>query len=144
MPHSWLFVVQVLIYRALGWKQPQFSHVSLILAPDKSKLSKRHGATSLGEFRQEGYLPQAMLNYLTLLGWNDGSEQEVFTLQQLQVTSLPSRAASLLPTSVGNLFMGFTRMHGYFASSIIIRLPTSLSQSCMHAGCKNMTKCFVC
>ena len=92
-----LFVVQVLIYRALGWKQPQFSHVSLILAPDKSKLSKRHGATSLGEFRQEGYLPQAMLNYLTLLGWNDGSEQEVFTLQQLQVTSLPSLAASLLP-----------------------------------------------
>ncbi|KAA6429651.1 MAG: glutamate--tRNA chloroplastic mitochondrial-like [Trebouxia sp. A1-2] len=75
---------QVLIYRALGWKQPQFSHVSLILAPDKSKLSKRHGATSLGEFRQQGYLPQAMLNYLTLLGWNDGSEQEVFTLQQLQ------------------------------------------------------------
>jgi len=94
-------VVQVLIYRALGWKQPQFSHVSLILAPDKSKLSKRHGATSLGEFRQEGYLPQAMLNYLTLLGWNDGSEQEVFTLQQLQVTSsLPSLAASLLPMSV--------------------------------------------
>ncbi len=87
---------QVLIYRALGWKQPQFSHVSLILAPDKSKLSKRHGATSLGEFRQQGYLPQAMLNYLTLLGWNDGSEQEVFTLQQLQVTSLPSLASSLL------------------------------------------------
>ncbi|DBA91355.1 TPA: hypothetical protein ACH3X2_004001 [Trebouxia sp. C0005] len=91
---------QVLIYRALGWKQPQFSHVSLILAPDKSKLSKRHGATSLGEFRQQGYLPQAMLNYLTLLGWNDGSEQEVFTLQQLQVISLSSLAASLLPTFV--------------------------------------------
>lgn len=79
-------VVQVLIYKALGWKQPQFSHVSLILAPDRSKLSKRHGATSLDEFRQQGFLPQAMLNYLTLLGWNDGSEQEVFTLQELQVT----------------------------------------------------------
>ncbi len=80
---------QVLIYKALGWKQPQFSHVSLILAPDKSKLSKRHGATSLGEFRHQGFLPQAMLNYLTLLGWNDGSEQEVFTLHDLQVICSP-------------------------------------------------------
>lgn len=83
-----LLLCQVLIYKALGWKQPHFSHVSLILAPDKSKLSKRHGATSLGEFRQQGYLPQAMLNYLALLGWNDGSEQEVFTLEHLQVRPL--------------------------------------------------------
>ena len=80
--------MQVLIYQAMGWQQPQFSHVSLILAPDKSKLSKRHGATSLGEFRQQGFLPQAMLNFLTLLGWNDGTEQEIFTLQDLQVSSI--------------------------------------------------------
>ena len=79
--------MQVLIYQAMGWQQPQFSHVSLILAPDKSKLSKRHGATSLGEFRQQGFLPEAMLNFLTLLGWNDGTEQEIFTLQDLQVSS---------------------------------------------------------
>ena len=78
-------MVQVMIYKALGWRQPQFSHVSLILAPDKSKLSKRHGATSLGEFRQQGFLPQAMLNFLALLGWNDGTEKEIFTLQDLQV-----------------------------------------------------------
>jgi len=111
-----LFVVQVLIYRALGWKQPQFSHVSLILAPDKSKLSKRHGATSLGEFRQEGYLPQAMLNYLTLLGWNDGSEQEVFTLQQLQVTSLPSLAASLLHICMNSYTHAWTSCLSIFIS----------------------------
>ena len=49
--------------------------MSLILAPDKSKLSKRHGATSVGEFREQGYLPEAMINYLSLLGWNDGTEQ---------------------------------------------------------------------
>lgn len=68
-------VLQVLIYQALGFKEPAFGHVSLILAPDKSKLSKRHGATSVGEFREQGFLPEAMINYLSLLGWNDGTEQ---------------------------------------------------------------------
>lgn len=155
----------MLIYQALGFPTPIFGHVSLILAPDKSKLSKRHGATSVGEFREEGYLaavselrvgvvgrsggagrgsggwcdavvllsatpaqtrllygtgaaaaaahsewlveaarlvssaagclpahtcnaplphPQAMLNYLSLLGWNDGSEQEIYSVDELQ------------------------------------------------------------
>jgi glutamyl-tRNA synthetase len=74
---------QVLVYRALGFATPRFAHMSLILAPDRSKLSKRHGATSVGEFRQQGYLPAAMVNYLALLGWNDGTEQEVFSSGEL-------------------------------------------------------------
>eukprot|EP00899_Mesostigma_viride_P005504 jgi/Mesvir1/14955/Mv14626-RA.2 len=74
---------QVLIYRALDLPQPKFGHVSLILAPDKSKLSKRHGATSVGEFKERGYLPEAMVNFLSLLGWNDGTEEEIFSVQQL-------------------------------------------------------------
>ncbi|KAF5733333.1 glutamate--tRNA ligase chloroplastic/mitochondrial [Tripterygium wilfordii] len=74
---------QALIYKALGFPMPQFAHVSLILAPDRSKLSKRHGATSVGQFREMGYLPQAMVNYLALLGWGDGTENEFFTLEQL-------------------------------------------------------------
>ncbi|KAL3514923.1 hypothetical protein ACH5RR_021825 [Cinchona calisaya] len=74
---------QALIYRALGFSMPYFAHVSLILAPDRSKLSKRHGATSVGQFREMGYLPQAMVNYLALLGWGDGTENEFFTLEQL-------------------------------------------------------------
>eukprot|EP00200_Dunaliella_tertiolecta_P004934 CAMPEP_0202349704 /NCGR_PEP_ID=MMETSP1126-20121109/7085_1 /ASSEMBLY_ACC=CAM_ASM_000457 /TAXON_ID=3047 /ORGANISM="Dunaliella tertiolecta, Strain CCMP1320" /LENGTH=553 /DNA_ID=CAMNT_0048941559 /DNA_START=58 /DNA_END=1716 /DNA_ORIENTATION=+ len=69
---------QVLIYDALGFPRPVFSHVSLILAPDKSKLSKRHGATSVGEFANQGYLAPAMINFLSLLGWNDGTEQEIY------------------------------------------------------------------
>lgn len=69
---------QVLVYDALGFKKPIFGHISLILAPDKSKLSKRHGATSVGEFADLGYLPEAMVNYLSMLGWNDGTEQEIF------------------------------------------------------------------
>ncbi|KAF3659010.1 Glutamate--tRNA ligase, chloroplastic/mitochondrial [Capsicum annuum] len=74
---------QALIYKALGFSMPHFAHVSLILAPDRSKLSKRHGATSVGQFRDMGYLPQAMVNYLALLGWGDGTENEFFTLEQL-------------------------------------------------------------
>ncbi|KAG5022438.1 hypothetical protein AAZX31_07G116800 [Glycine max] len=74
---------QALIYKALGFPMPYFAHVSLILAPDRSKLSKRHGATSVGQFREMGYLPEAMVNYLALLGWGDGTENEFFTLDQL-------------------------------------------------------------
>ncbi|KAG2490199.1 hypothetical protein HYH03_011326 [Edaphochlamys debaryana] len=74
---------QMLIYEALGYKVPQFGHMSLILAPDKSKLSKRHGATSVGEFREQGYLHTAMNNFLALLGWNDGTEQEIFSIDEL-------------------------------------------------------------
>ncbi|CAI0453504.1 unnamed protein product [Linum tenue] len=74
---------QALIYQALGFPMPQFAHVSLILAPDRSKLSKRHGATSVGQFKEMGYLPQAMINYLALLGWGDGTENEFYSLEQL-------------------------------------------------------------
>ncbi|XP_058208858.1 glutamate--tRNA ligase, chloroplastic/mitochondrial isoform X1 [Rhododendron vialii] len=74
---------QALIYKALGFQMPYFAHVSLILAPDRSKLSKRHGATSVGQYREMGYLPQAMVNYLALLGWGDGTENEFFSLEKL-------------------------------------------------------------
>ncbi|KAJ4758774.1 Glutamate--tRNA ligase [Rhynchospora pubera] len=74
---------QALIYKALGFPMPTFAHVSLILAPDKSKLSKRHGATSVGQFKEMGYLPQAMVNYLALLGWGDGTENEFFRVDEL-------------------------------------------------------------
>ncbi|KAK8958014.1 hypothetical protein KSP39_PZI000106 [Platanthera zijinensis] len=74
---------QALIYQALGFTMPSFAHVSLILAPDRSKLSKRHGATSVGQFREMGYLPKSMVNYLALLGWSDGTDNEFFTMDQL-------------------------------------------------------------
>ncbi|KAG8383320.1 hypothetical protein BUALT_Bualt04G0000200 [Buddleja alternifolia] len=74
---------QALIYEALGFPMPKFAHVSLILAPDRSKLSKRHGATSVGQFKEMGFLPQAIVNYLALLGWGDGTENEFYTIDQL-------------------------------------------------------------
>lgn len=74
---------QLLVYDALGFTPPAFGHMSLILAPDKSKLSKRHGATSVGDFKAQGYLASAMVNYLSLLGWNDGSEKEIYSVDEL-------------------------------------------------------------
>lgn len=70
---------QVLIYRALGWAVPQFAHVSLILGQDRTKLSKRHGATSVSAYADEGFLSDAMVNYLTLLGWSSPDGLDVFT-----------------------------------------------------------------
>ncbi|HEX6159565.1 MAG TPA: glutamate--tRNA ligase [Thermoanaerobaculia bacterium] len=69
---------QVLIYRAMGWAVPRFAHVSLILGADRTKLSKRHGATSVSQYAEDGYLPEAMVNYLTLLGWSSPDGLEVF------------------------------------------------------------------
>ncbi len=74
---------QILIQEALGFKRPQYAHIPLILAPDRSKLSKRHGATSINDYKEKGYLPEAFVNYLALLGWNPGTDQEIFTLEEL-------------------------------------------------------------
>jgi glutamyl-tRNA synthetase len=74
---------QVLLYRALGAAVPEFAHVPLILGPDKKRLSKRHGATSVIEYRAQGILPEAMVNFLALLGWSPGSDQEMFTRDEL-------------------------------------------------------------
>lgn len=74
---------QVVLYEALGLKVPTFGHISLILGKDRSKMSKRHGATSVDQYRQLGYLPEAIVNFLALLGWAPNSEQEIFSLEEL-------------------------------------------------------------
>jgi glutamyl-tRNA synthetase len=75
---------QILLYQALGAPLPAFAHVPLILGPDRKRLSKRHGATSVMEYARQGYLPEAMLNFLALLGWSPGSgNQEIFTRDEL-------------------------------------------------------------
>src|SRR5690606_26180911 len=73
----------ILLYDALGSPTPQFAHVPLILGPDKKRLSKRHGATSVMEYQRLGYLPEAMVNFLALLGWSPGGDQELFTRDEL-------------------------------------------------------------
>jgi len=68
-----------LLYQALGWQPPLFAHLPMILGPDRSKLSKRHGATSVNEYREQGYLPEAMFNFLALLGWSLDDKTELLT-----------------------------------------------------------------
>jgi glutamyl-tRNA synthetase len=75
---------QLLLYEALGFTPPRFAHVSLVLGPDHAPLSKRHGATSVADFRQHGYLPEALVNYLALLGWSPGEGEEIVSIDQMR------------------------------------------------------------
>ncbi|OGY93112.1 MAG: glutamate--tRNA ligase [Candidatus Komeilibacteria bacterium RIFCSPLOWO2_02_FULL_48_11] len=73
----------LLLYDYFGWAKPAFAHVPIILGPDKTKLSKRHGAVSILDYREAGYLPEAMFNYLAFLGWNPKTDQELFSRDEL-------------------------------------------------------------
>ncbi len=77
------FPKHILLYQAFGWEPPQFGHVPNVLGPDKKKLSKRHGATSVDQFRNEGYLPEALINFMALLGWSYDDKSELFSREQL-------------------------------------------------------------
>ena len=74
---------QLVVYDAFGWDRPQFAHVSLILGKDKKKMSKRDGATSVFQYRDQGYLPEALVNFLALLGWSPGTDEELFSMEEL-------------------------------------------------------------
>jgi len=91
---------QILIYQALGFKEPEFAHVPMILGPDGKRLSKRHGATSVEVYKEEGYLPEALFNYLVRLGWSHG-DQEVFSKEELieffDISNVGKSAATFNP-----------------------------------------------
>src|SRR5437762_5240862 len=74
---------QILLYEALGFTAPRFAHLALVMGPDHTPLSKRHGATSVAEFRAKGYLPEALVNYLALIGWSPGGNDEVLPIDEL-------------------------------------------------------------
>src|SRR5688572_4628030 len=107
---------QVLLYEALGAPVPEFAHVPLILGPDKKRLSKRHGATSVGEYETQGYLPEAMINFLALLGWSPGGNQEVFSRDEL------IERFSLDGISGGNAVFNSEKLD-WFNQQHIMRLP---------------------
>lgn len=71
------------LYESMGWDKPQFAHLPVILGPDRAKLSKRHGAESILDYRQKGYLKEALLNYMTLLGWSPKNDKEIFSVDEL-------------------------------------------------------------
>jgi nondiscriminating glutamyl-tRNA synthetase len=74
---------QILIQEALNFPQPKYAHIPLILGPDRSKLSKRHGAVAISDYRRQGYLPEALINFMALLGWNPGTERELYSMASL-------------------------------------------------------------
>lgn len=74
---------QILILEALGFERPIYAHIPLVLAPDKTKMSKRHGAVALLDYQESGYFPEAIINFLAFMGWNPGTEQEIFSLDEL-------------------------------------------------------------
>ncbi len=85
---------QMMIYEALGLPLPQFGHLSIILGADRQKLSKRHGATSCNEYMKAGFLPEALLNFMALLGWSSPEGQEILTMEELARLFSPERLHS--------------------------------------------------
>lgn len=124
---------QILIYQALGWELPQFAHVSMILAPDRSKLSKRHGATSVQEFREQGYLPEALLNYLGLLGWSTGEDVDYMTVAEM-IEKFDLADASLSPAIYDIQKLAW--MNGHYLSAINLeRIVELLESEACQRGC---------
>ena len=109
---------QVLLYRAFGKPLPAFAHVPLILGPDKRRLSKRHGATSVTEYSKQGYLPEAMMNFLALLGWSPGDDRELFTRDELVA------AFSLEGISSSNAVFNPEKLE-WFSAQHIARMPAA-------------------
>ena len=109
---------QVLLYRAFGKPLPAFAHVPLILGPDKRRLSKRHGATSVTEYSKQGFLPEAMMNFLALLGWSPGNDQELFTRDELVA------AFSLEGISSSNAVFNPEKLE-WFSAQHIARMPAA-------------------
>jgi glutamyl-tRNA synthetase len=107
---------QILLYRALGAPLPQFAHVPLILGPDKAKLSKRHTATSVAAYQEQGIVPEALRNFLALLGWAPGNDQEIFDIPEL------IRAFSLEGVSKANAVFNPEKL-AWFNAQYIARLP---------------------
>jgi nondiscriminating glutamyl-tRNA synthetase len=100
---------QILLYEALGWTPPQFAHIPMILGPDRQRLSKRHGATSVDQYREQGYLSDALVNFLSLLSWSSESGDEILDRQRL-ISEFSferlSRAAAIFDTEKLNWMNG--------------------------------------
>jgi glutamyl-tRNA synthetase len=113
---------QILLYEAVGAPLPQFAHVPLILGSDKKRLSKRHGATSVSEYARQGYLPEAMVNFLALLGWSPGTDQEIFDREEL------SRVFRLEGIGGGNAVFNQEKLDWFNQQHIARLAPDELAQ----------------
>jgi glutamyl-tRNA synthetase len=113
---------QILLYRAMGAEVPRFAHVPLILGTDKKRLSKRHGATSVTEYSRRGYLPEAMFNFLALLGWSPGDDREILTRDELVA------AFSLAGISGGNAVFNTEKLDWFNQQHLMRIAPEELAR----------------
>ena len=113
---------QILLYRAAGADIPKFAHVPLILGADKKRLSKRHGATSVTEYSRQGYLPEAMFNFLALLGWSPGDDREVLSRDELVA------AFSLEGISGGNAVFNTEKLDWFNQQHLMRLAPDELGR----------------
>jgi glutamyl-tRNA synthetase len=113
---------QILLYRAMSAEPPRFAHVPLILGPDKKRLSKRHGATSVTEYARQGYLPEAMFNFLALLGWSPGDNRELFTRDDLV------EAFALDGISGGNAVFNIEKLEWFNQQHLMRLAPDELAR----------------
>lgn len=120
---------QILLQEAIGAPRPIYAHLPLLLGEDKSKLSKRHGAKSVNQFKDEGFLPEAIRNYLAFLGWNPGTEQELFSLNSL------IDAFSLEQVQKGGAIFSETKLR-WFNREYIKQLPEDVVTTEVHRALK--------
>jgi len=119
---------QILMYRALGAPEPRFAHLPLILGPDKQRLSKRHGATSVGAYREMGILPEALVNFLVLLGWTPPGQKEIVTREEMvrefELTAVSKSNAVFDPEKLAWMNSEYLRHLG--AESLLARAEEEL------------------
>jgi len=116
---------QILIQEALNFPQPKYAHLPLILGPDRTKLSKRHGAVAVSEYRKEGYLPEAIINFIAFLGWNPGGEREIYSMPSLV------KEFSLERVQKGGAIFNIKRLkflNGFYIRS---KSPEKLTELCL-------------
>lgn len=129
---------QILIQEALGFGSPLYAHLPLILGPDKSKLSKRHGAASIREYREAGYLSHALINFIAFLGWNPGGTKELFSLAELV------EEFDLAKVHKANAVFNLQKLDWFNAHYIRQETPQELARLCMrylpHADTERLEK----
>ena len=128
---------QVAIYQAFGWPVPEFAHLSTILGADRERLSKRHGATSISNFREMGYLPEALVNYLALLGWGaEDGKTETFTLPEL------TRAFSLERVTPSPAIFDFEKLNWLNRHYLKLAAPEHIARLAEEQFCQQLPDIF--
>lgn len=115
---------QILIQEALGFASPAYGHLPLILAPDKSKMSKRYGAVAVAQYRAQGYLPEALVNFMAFLGWNPGGEREIFSLAELE------KEFDIAKLQTANAIFNMQKLDWFNAHYIRQKSPQELALLC--------------